>query len=277
MSVSSRARGERPPKGERPIKRAGAKGSQSARASTRLRSARSAGERILRRLGPARVAAVLLAVAVVGATWLWLRDSSLVTVKQVTITGVSGPQSGRIRSALTAAAHTMTTLDVQVSRLQTAVAPYPAVKSLRVASDFPHGLRIRVVEELPTAILTAGGRHIAVSADGDVLRGRATKPALTVIPVRALPVGASVTDPQSRQELAALAGAPSRLRGRVASVLDTPAHGIVLKLRAGPSLYFGNSSAMHEKWIAAMAVLANSGSAGAAYIDLTDPSRPAAG
>jgi cell division protein FtsQ len=195
----------------------------------------------------------------------------------VEITGITGPDSSRIRAALIAAAHTMTTLDLQRSRLHTAVAPYPAVKGLRVTTDFPHGLRIHVIEELPTAILVAGGRRMVVAADGAVLRGASSRRTLPVLPVRALPVGPRVTNRQNRQELAVLAAAPSKLRARAASVLDTAAHGIVVKLRAGPSLYFGTAGSLHAKWIAATAVLANPGSAGAAYVDLSDPSRPAAG
>ncbi|HEY3943707.1 MAG TPA: FtsQ-type POTRA domain-containing protein [Solirubrobacteraceae bacterium] len=231
----------------------------------------------MRRLGPARVAAVLLAAALLGGGWLWLRDSSLVAVRHVEITGISGPDSGRIRAALTAAAHTMTTLDLQRSRLQIAVAPYPAVKSIRVATDFPHGLRIHVVEELPSAILTAGGRRILVSTDGTVLRGATAKRALPVLPARGLPVGTRITDRDNRQELAVLAAAPPALAARAAGVLDTAAHGIVVKLRTGPSLYFGTVRSLHAKWIAATAVLATPSSQGAAYIDLSDPSRPAAG
>jgi cell division protein FtsQ len=232
---------------------------------------------LLRRLGPRRVAAVLLAAAVLGAAWLWFRDSSLVSVSHVEITGISGPDSGRIRAALISAAHTMTTLDLQRSRLHTAVAPYPAVKSLRVTTDFPHGLHIQVIEELPSAILAAGGRRIVVSADGTVLRGSATKRALPVLPVRALPVGPKVTNRENQHELSVLAAAPSKLAARATGVLDTAAHGIVVRLRAGPSLYFGAANSLNAKWIAATAVLANPGSAGAAYIDLSDPSRPAAG
>ena len=208
------------------------------------------------------MAAVLLVAALLGGGWLWLRDSSLVAVRHVEITGISGPDSGRIRAALTAAAHTMTTLDLQRSRLQTAVAPYPAVKSIRVATDFPHGLRIHVVEELPSAILTAGGRRILVSTDGTVLRGATAKRALPVLPARALPVGTRVTDRDNRQELAVLAAAPPALAARAAGVLDTAAHGIVVKLRTGPSLYFGTVSSLHAKWIAATAVLATPSSQG---------------
>jgi hypothetical protein len=48
-------------------------------------------------------------------------------------------------------------------------------------------------------------------------------------------------------------------------------------LRDGPQLYFGESSQLTAKWDSAVAVLANASSAGAAYIDVSDPARPAAG
>ena len=50
-----------------------------------------------------------------------------------------------------------------------------------------------------------------------------------------------------------------------------------MTLRSGPELYFGASDRLTAKWDSAVAVLANASSAGAAYIDVSDPSRPAAG
>ncbi len=233
--------------------------------------------RVVRRIGPLRLLAVAVLAAALGAGWLWLRDSSLVTVNQVNVTGITGPDAGRIRAALVSAARTMTTLDFHVSHLDTAVAPYPDVKTLRVATDFPHGVRIHVVEELPAAVLSAAGHRVPVAADGAVLRTRRPRGPLPVIPVRALPVGFRVADAMNRRELAVVAGAPARLRAHIAQVQESPAHGIVVKLRAGPSVYFGPADSIHAKWLAAIAVLGNAGSAGATYIDVTDPSRPAAG
>ena len=45
----------------------------------------------------------------------------------------------------------MTTLDLDVAELRTVVAPYPEVKSISAAAQFPHGLTIRVREEIPVA------------------------------------------------------------------------------------------------------------------------------
>ena len=266
MSVSRRA----------PRARPGASRNASTAPTGRLRPMRGPIGRALRRIGPARLVAALLALLALGGAWLWFRGSSLVAVEQVKITGVSGPGSARIRSALAAVAHTMTTLDVQASKLYMAVAPYPIVKSLQVAASFPHGLRIQVVEERPIAVLVAGASRVAVADDGVVLRGLPMG-GLPAIPVAALPVGSKLGDRQGRRELTVLAAAPPGLRRHVAEVLDTPAHGVVARLRAGPELYFGSLSALHAKWLAASAVLGNAGSAGAAYIDVTDPSRPAAG
>ena len=54
-------------------------------------------------------------------------------------------------------------------------------------------------------------------------------------------------------------------------------HGLVAQIRGGPSVYFGDDTELSQKWIAASVVLADPGSAGAEYIDVTDPQRPAAG
>ncbi len=54
-------------------------------------------------------------------------------------------------------------------------------------------------------------------------------------------------------------------------------HGLEAQLRNGPKVYFGTDDDLGAKWAAAAAVLADSGSAGADYIDVTVASRPAAG
>jgi cell division protein FtsQ len=226
-----------------------------------------------------RVRVLLAAVGVLvvlGGAWLWVRDSSLVAVRKVTITGVYGPEAAKIRSALNLAARNMTTLDVHEGQLRTAVAPYPVVKDVRVSTQFPHGLRIRVLEQLPVAALVAGGHGVAVTGDGTLLHDVATR-SLPAIGVRLLPGGSQVTDGTTLAALALLSDTPSRMIARIAQVTDGPPHGLVAQLRSGPSIYFGDGSDLDAKWVAATSVLADPTSAGASYIDVTDPSRPAAG
>jgi hypothetical protein len=64
---------------------------------------------------------------------------------------------------------------------------------------------------------------------------------------------------------------------RLTEVMTVAGHGLVAQVRQGPSIYFGDSTALAAKWSAALAVLADPGSQGASYIDVTDPDRPAAG
>jgi hypothetical protein len=74
-----------------------------------------------------------------------------------------------------------------------------------------------------------------------------------------------------------LAAAPYQLLARISQVTTVAPRGLVAQIRGGPSIYFGDPQELSSKWIAASAVLADPGSAGAVYIDVTDPQRPVAG
>lgn len=222
------------------------------------------------------IAAGLALLALLGGGWLWVRNSSLVSVEHVEVTGLSGPDAGRIRTALVGAARSMTTLDAQVGRLRTAVAPYPVVADLQVSTQFPHGMRIHVVEDLPVAALTAGGRAIAADADGRLVHD-VPATSLPAVQVPVLPGGTRVTERPALNALALLAAGPRRLLSRVSQVTTSAPHGLVAQLRDGPSLYFGDTAHLRAKWIAATEVLADRSSTDASYIDVTDPARPVAG
>lgn len=224
------------------------------------------------------LAGLVAAVVILGAGFLWLRDSSLVAVQKVSVLGVSGPDAAPIRAALRSAARNMTTLDVRTAQLQSVVAPYPVVKHLEVSTQFPHGMQIRVIEQVPVAMVTAGVRRIPVSGDGTLLHGAGAgaAAALPVISLRVPPGGARLSG-YALSEVHLLAAAPYPLLARVRGVQDGAAHGLTVWLRNGPSIYFGAASQLGAKWTAATAVLGNSGSAGSVYIDVTDPHRPAAG
>ena len=93
--------------GRGPPARAGAlRGRRSSRGAG-ARAGRVAGRVepgvITERRLPVRIRLLLAVVGVLagvaGGAWLWVRDSSLVAVRKVTISGVYGPDSGRIRSA----------------------------------------------------------------------------------------------------------------------------------------------------------------------------------
>ncbi len=221
------------------------------------------------------------ALPLLGGGWLWLRSSPLVSVERVQITGVRGVDAGPIDAALQGAARQMSTLDVNAAALRAAVAPFHVVRGLSVATSFPHGLRIRVVEQLPVAALSAGGVRTAVAADGVVLgpallsSPHAPLPAI-VLAGSPAPPGGHVKDATVRAELSVLGAAPQVLLGWVGRVF-TGREGLMVAMRGGVSLYFGNATRPHAKWLAAARVLADSSSTGATYVDVRAPERPAAG
>lgn len=247
--------------------------------ATTLLARRPARTAILRRLRPGRrsFAALLGVVVVLGGGWMWLRQSSLVAIRRVTVVGVSGADAGSVRRALVLAAKSMTTLDVHVGQLRTAVAPYPDVKALHVSTEFPHGLRIVVTEDIPLAVVSVFGQEIEVAADGTLLRDRSGAGPLPEIPMTIPPGGTRLTERSALNALAVLSAAPYQFLPKIGQVTTQAGHGVVVALRTGPSIYFGDTSHLGAKWRAAVAVLADPGSAGALYIDVTDPERPVAG
>lgn len=231
---------------------------------------RSIARRRVRALALAFLAGVGVALG-----WTWLRDSSLVAIEQISVTGATGPEAANVRRALTTAARDMTVLHVREDELRTAVAPYPIVKSVSVETDFPHGLRIAVHEHDAVAAVVVDGKRTPVAPDGTILRGSPAR-AVPVIPLSTPPGSDRVTSARGLQAIALLAAAPSALRKRVAKIGRGP-KGIVATLRQGPPLHFGDAGRLEAKWAAAARVLADPSSAGATYVDLRVPERPAAG
>jgi cell division protein FtsQ len=223
------------------------------------------------------VAAGAVVLLLCGA-WFWFRSSSLVAIRDVHITGVSGPHAAQIETSLRRAAEGMTTLDFDSSTLLASVRRFPEVHTLSASTSFPHGLEIQVDERRPIAELIASGSSIVVASDGTLMRGRpAPRGPLPQIPLTASPQGATLSRGGAKTLLRLLQAAPWQLLPHISRVRRTATHGIVASLRSGPSIYFGDGRDLGAKWLAVVAVLAASGSAGASYIDVTDPQHPAAG
>jgi cell division protein FtsQ len=238
---------------------------------------------------------VLVAIPLLGGGWQLLRHSSLTAVEHVQVRGlvaVHGADTAAIETALTGAAHGMSTLAVSPARLRAAVAAYPIVGAVNVHPSFPHGLRIEVVERPPVAALVVNGTSTAVAADGIVLgpgflssslplvnAGKTTtsaSAATTTTTIALPPVGGSVRGASLLGSLAILGAAPARLAHAVTRVYSG-SKGATVVLRGGLLAYFGDATRPHAKWLSLARVLADSGSVGAAYVDVRLPERPAAG
>jgi hypothetical protein len=145
-----------------------------------------------------------------GIGWLWLRDSGLVAVDQVSVTGLSGTEAPRVRAALEGAARDMTTLHLRPDQLRTAVEPYPSIMAVDAHADFPHGLRHR----RPTS--TSASRRwrrapiaCPVAADGTLLRGSSTS-GLPVVAVAAPPPGDTLSDKRTLRIVTPAGGRAAR-------------------------------------------------------------------
>ncbi len=215
--------------------------------------------------------AALAVVAVAATGWVWLRDSSLVRVKRVHVTGLSSPDEGRIRRALHGVARDMTTLNVREDALRDAVSSYPSVTAVETRTDFPHELTILVHERRQVAVLDLPGGSAPVAPDGAVLTGMATDPRLPVI--RA---ARGAQDRRVSALVSLLARAPAPLLRRSSRAWHDR-RGLVVALRDGPTLVFGDRGRPRAKWAAAARVLAEPSARGAVYLDVRVPERVAAG
>ncbi len=230
----------------------------------------------LPRIPPRALLALVATVLVLGGGYLWVRDSSLAQVRDVTVTGASSSEEGQIRAALEAAALDMTTLHVREESLRAAAAPFSSVAELRIDTDFPNGLRIEVVEHQPAAALEIGGRRITATGSGLLLRGVVPPEDLPVIRMDASPAGERVDNANTLTALGIAGAAPKELRSRIDRFWTGP-RGMMLALVDGPDLIFGTADDSRRKWLAAARVLADPTSAGATYLDVRTPERVAAG
>jgi cell division protein FtsQ len=229
----------------------------------------------LHRLPLRLLAGMLLALIGCALGWLWFRDSSFAAIERISITGSGSSESAQVRSALEAAGRGQSTLHLDRAALEEAVEPFASVASLRIEPDFPHDLRVEVVEHEPVATVRAGNGSVPATGGGLILDGvRATD--LPLVSSRKPLLDGRVQDPRALAALKVAAAAPPALRARAVRLFYGRG-GMMLDLRDGPELIFGSAGDAREKWRAAARVLAEDSSAGATYLDLRVPKLVAAG
>lgn len=229
--------------------------------------------------------AALIGLPLLMGAWLWFRQSPLVAVRRVRVSGLTEVRGGdvpQIQAALADAARGMSTLEVNAGALRAAVASFPLVRSLRTRASFPHELRIEVLEQPPVAQLTLAGARTALAADGVVLGASFVSSSLPVVSIGGLRsasvpgVGRRVQQGLLQQALTALGAAPAPMAPMVQRAYWGP-QGLTFALRGGVLAYFGDAVQPHAKWLSLVRVLADPSSAGASYVDVRLPERPAAG
>jgi|GEM_PF-504436 len=247
-----------------------------------VRGAAVRARRALALLGGNRIAlrttlAVLVVLPLLAGGWLWLRDSSFVAVRHVHITGVHGAESMEIRNALDDAAKRMSTMNFNAASLRSAVASFAIVSAVYVKTELPHTVSISVTERPPVAALQSAGQRTAVAADGTVLGPAWLSSALALVSSAVEPAaGARLRGGFALEAVTVLGAAPSALAKHVTRVYNGP-EGLTVTMGNGLLVYFGNATRPHAKWMSLARVLASPNAAGALYIDVRLPERPAAG
>jgi cell division protein FtsQ len=220
----------------------------------------------------------LVAAVLAAAYFLWLRDSSLVRVEEVTVTGLRTAEAGDIRKLLDDAARDMTTLNVDEEALEAAAAGYPSVAGIEAEADLPHALAIEVIERRPIAMLEGpDGREVPVAADGTMLPDFGSRDSLALLPATVRSAEGRLEDQAGLTALAAVAASPPALAGRIEAVEGDEEGDLVATLEDGLQVLLGDDSRLDAKWAAVAAAIAEGGAADAGYVDVSLPERPAAG
>lgn len=222
------------------------------------------------------VAVAMVAIALGCTYWFWFRDSSLVAVTEVEVSGATVNRNA-IQKALDRAGREMTTLHVRESVLIEALRRFPTVAAIATSTDLPHTLRIRIRERPPVGIAVIDGEPTGVSADGYALSGLDVSDFELPTLVATLSSDGLVDD-RGRAQAAILGSTPEPLTpGLVSAVWDDTYGGVVVVLDNAPQLRFGNGEDGSTKWAAAAALLADPGLGSPTYIDVSAPARPVSG
>ena len=213
-----------------------------------VRRAERAGGRLeLDRIAPSGrsiLAGLLILAAAVGA-YAVARETSAFAVNEVAVEGAPPAVTADVREALKPALGE-SLLVVDLNRLQRAVKDVPLVASVGFDRAFPHTLRVRVVPEVPAAVLRQGARSWLAAASGKIVSEleRGARPALPRLWL-GRGVDIRVGDRITGQPLTAVrAVAPLGARPlpiRVASVRAT-AKELTLVLRSGFEVRLGDGS-----------------------------------
>jgi cell division protein FtsQ len=222
------------------------------------------------------LAAAVVLLVLYGGYMLWFRDLSWFAIHDVTIKGATTNER-EIKSAVESVAGDMTTLHIKDDQLRDAVARFPTVASVGASTSFPHGLQVTITERLPVAFVRIRGQETAVSADGYLLTG-------SDFDAKALPriEGAGTRgarlDEDAAAQAAILGATPAPLKDRItASAWDEERGGVVVDLKNGPEVRFGDGSRAADKWQATAAVLSGEERGTPTYLDVSVPDRPVSG
>jgi cell division septal protein FtsQ len=238
------------------------------------------------RLAPSgRLLGLIAAVAlIVFGLYGLARETSLFAVGTIEVDGASPALAAQVRNELRGY-RGESLVKVDAAAVEGRVDGLPAVRASEVDRAFPHALHIRVVPEVPVAVLRRGAQSWLVSARGRViaeipLGARAGLPRIWLPATTEIELGALLLRESgglAARSLATFVGSGFPNRITFVRALDGQ---ITLGLRGGLEIQLGPPVDLRLKMAIVRGILptlALPSEGGPDYLDLTVPQRPVAG
>lgn len=229
-----------------------------------------------RRLRLLVVAGILVVLGLAAGYRFWLRDSSLVAIRDLTIRGIDprDEQQKPVEEAVRLAVGQMTTLDPQPDRLDRELSRFPRVADARMETSFPRAATVTLSMRRDGSRMGSGGDEKLIATDGTVL-GAAGDRGADLPEIRGgEPPAEGRLEGRDLAQALVLGGVPGKLRPYVRSSRFGEG-GVEVTLSNGLVLAFGEPVQIAQKWRAAAAVIADPNLTDAVYVDLAVPRRPA--
>jgi cell division protein FtsQ len=212
------------PRGEHPR---GARADAGRASAARERAALLKAERetrisVQRRTRRLRIASGVAAIAAVLAACVGLYSSPLFTIRTVEVVGATHVSADAIRTLARVPADA-TLIRFPADAVVERVSTNPWVASASVSRVFPSGMRIRVVERVPVAIVDEGSSMWLMDASGSAIASASadasgTLPVIGDVPGLDLKAGRRTTSEPLLNAIRVLTGISSTLRATVRAV-----------------------------------------------------------
>jgi cell division septal protein FtsQ len=219
---------------------------------------------------------IVAAIALLAGLFMLVRNTPLVEVREVAVTGLSEDYDESTRSAVIDEARNMTTLNFSVDRIKEAAAEFADVSSVEVTRHIPHGVSIDVQIRRPVLLARVSGKTVLLAQTGEVMDVRYAAPGLPKLDVTGRVVDGRLAGGKGLSAVKVLGAAPQALMAKVKNIRFGKL-GVVVGMDGGLDLYFGSAKGATRKWQDAATVLASGKASGAAYLDLRVPGRVAIG
>jgi cell division protein FtsQ len=186
---------------------------------------------------------LVLLVALTGAAWVVL-FSPLLSARDVAVTGageshVARLSADKVREVVDVPPDTPLAR-VDVDAVAEAVMELPAVESVTVGRDWPHGLSIQVIERRPVAATRQRGAWRAVDADGVVFgRYKQLPPRLPTVSARA--ADSTERDAALAEAAAVVTALEPGIAARLGRVAVSSRDDVVLRLSSGEQVRWGSA------------------------------------